>query len=75
MGHGVLIERKGVSAKTDNQIFKYEMRVTNPALTAQNMVAAARASVKQKPGAYTMLEIPIIDFLYGNREDLLRRLV
>ena len=75
MGHGVLIERKGVAGKTDNQVFKYEMRVTTPALTAQNMVAAARASVKQKPGAYTVLEIPVIHFLSGDREALLRRLV
>ena len=31
------------------------------------MVAAARASLKQKPGAYTMIQIPIIDYLYGTR--------
>ncbi len=31
--------------------------------------------MKQRPGAYTMVEIPVIDFLYGDREDLLRRLV
>ncbi len=74
-GHGVLIERKGVSGITDNQLFKYEMRINNPALTAQNMVAAARASVKQVAGAYTMLEIPTIDFLFGEKDDLLRRLV
>jgi diaminopimelate dehydrogenase len=58
MGHGVLLERKGVSGTTHNQLFKYEMRINNPALTSQCMVAAARASLKQKPGAYTMLEIP-----------------
>jgi len=39
------------------------------------MAACARASVKQRPGAYTMLEIPIIDYLYGDRESLLRQLV
>ena len=44
-------------------------------MTAQIMVACARASVKQKPGAYTMLEIPIIDYLAGDREALLRQLV
>ncbi|HKM17546.1 MAG: diaminopimelate dehydrogenase [Firmicutes bacterium] len=74
-GHGVVIERKGVSGKTANQLFKFEMRINNPALTAQNMVSCARASVKQKPGAYTMLEIPIIDYLYGDPETLLRQLV
>lgn len=75
VGHGVVIERKGVSGKTSNQLFKYEMRINNPALTAQIMAACARASVKQEPGAYTMLEIPIIDYLYGDRETLLRQLV
>lgn len=75
VGHGVSIERKGVSGKTHNQLLKFDMRVNNPALTAQNMVSAARASVRQQAGAYTMLEIPIIDFLSGNKEDLLRRLV
>jgi len=39
------------------------------------MVAAARASLRQAPGAYTMLEIPVVDFLPGDREDWLRRLV
>ena len=75
MGHGVRIERKGVSARAHNQMFLYDIRINNPALTAQVMVAAARASLRQKPGAYTMLEVPIIDFLAGDRDQLLRRLV
>ena len=75
VGHGVLMERKGVSGTTHNQILTFEMRVNNPALTAQIMVSSARASFKQKPGAYTMIEIPIIDYLYGNRDDLINRLV
>ncbi|WP_028307148.1 diaminopimelate dehydrogenase [Desulfitibacter alkalitolerans] len=75
MGHGVLMERKGVSGDTHNQLLTFEMRINNPALTAQIMVASARASFKQKPGAYTMIEIPIIDYLYGDRDDLISRLV
>ncbi len=75
MGHGVRMERKGVSGRTHNQLFTFEMRINNPALTSQVMVAAARAAVRQAPGAYTMVEVPIIDFLYGDREELLRRLV
>jgi diaminopimelate dehydrogenase len=74
-GHGVTIERKGVSGLTHNQLFKYEMRINNPALTAQIMVSAARASLRQKPGAYTMIEIPMIDYLYGEREKLIKQLV
>ncbi len=75
MGHGVNLTRKGVSGKTPNQRFEFNMSINNPALTAQIMVGSARASLLQKPGAYTMIEIPLIDYLYGEREDLVRRLV
>lgn len=75
MGHGVLMERKGVSGSTHNQLLKFSMQINNPALTAQVMVAAARASVKQQPGAYTMIQIPIIDYMYGNPEEIIRKYV
>lgn len=73
--HGVRIARRGGSGITHNQRFSYSMAINNPALTAQIMVAAARAAFRQRPGAYTMLEIPPIDFLPGDREGLIRRLV
>lgn len=75
VGHGVNLTRKGVSGKTHNQFFEFNMRINNPALTAQVMVNAARASMKQQPGAYTMIEIPVIDYLYGDRETLIAHLV
>ena len=75
MGHGVNLVRKGVSGKTQNQLIEFDMKINNPALTAQILVSVARASLKQKPGAYTMIELPIIDMLYGDREALIRRLV
>ena len=75
MGHGVNLTRKGVSGCTPNQRFEFNMSINNPALTAQIMVGSARASLLQKPGAYTMIEIPLIDYLYGDREELVRRLV
>lgn len=75
VGHGVRIERKGVSGRTHNQQFAFDMRINNPALTSQIMVAAARATFRQRPGAYTLLEVPVIDCLAGDREELLRRLV
>lgn len=75
MGHGVLMERKGVSGNTQNQLFKFDMRINNPALTAQVMVGCARAAVKQKPGAYTLVEIPVIDLLPGDREKWIKKLV
>lgn len=75
VGHGVVIERRGTSGKTGNQSLSWEMRINNPALTAQVMVAAARASVKQKPGSYTLLEIPLVDYFSGDSDELIRRLV
>ncbi|MCL2368739.1 MAG: diaminopimelate dehydrogenase [Oscillospiraceae bacterium] len=75
VGHGVNLVRKGVSGKTHNQLFTFDMRINNPALTSQVMVACARATVKQAPGAYTMIELPLIDMLHGSREALIRRLV
>lgn len=75
MGHGVRIERKGVSGSTHNQMFQYDVRINNPALTSQIMVSSARATLRQQPGAYTMLEVPLVDFLPGDRDQLLRRLV
>ncbi|MBO7589884.1 MAG: diaminopimelate dehydrogenase [Bacteroidaceae bacterium] len=75
MGHGVNMTRKGVSGRTQNQLFEFDMKINNPALTGQLLVAAARASMLQEPGCYTMIEIPVIDYLYGEREDLVRQLV
>ena len=75
MGHGVNLVRKGVSGKTQNQLIEFDMKINNTALTAQILVCVARASFKQQPGAYTMIELPVIDMLYGEREDLIKKLV
>jgi diaminopimelate dehydrogenase len=75
MGHGVNLVRKGVSGSTYNQLFEFNMRINNPALTAQILVSCARATLKSRPGAYTMIEIPLIDMLYGEKEELVKRLV
>jgi len=75
MGHGVNMARKGISGKTHNQMFEFNMRINNPALTGQLLVSVARAAMKQKPGCYTMIEIPMIDMLYGDKEELVRKLV
>lgn len=75
VGHGVNLVRNGVSGKTHNQFFEYNMKINNPALTAQVLVNVARASLKQQPGCYTMIEIPVIDMLCGDKENLIRRLV
>ena len=72
-GHGVHIERKGVSGTTHNQRMEFIMSVTNPAVTAQIMVSAARASLKQTPGCYTLLEIPPIDYFNIGRDEAILR--
>lgn len=75
MGHGVHMIRKGVSGVTQNQLLEFDMKINNPALTAQVLVASARAAMKQQAGAYTMIEIPVIDYIYGDRDELIRKLV
>ena len=75
MGHGVNLVRKGVRGKTQNQRMEFNMSINNPALTGQVLVNVARASVRQQPGCYTMVEIPVIDMLAGSREDLIKHLV
>ncbi len=75
MGHGVLLERNGVSGVTYNQSMKFQLKVNNPALTAQVMVSAARAATKQKPGCYTMIELPVVDFLHGDVDSFVTKFV
>lgn len=75
MGHGVHMVRKGVSGTTQNQQFEFNMKINNPALTAQIMVACARACMRLTPGAYTMIEVPVIELLPGDKETLIRSLV
>ena len=73
--HGVDLEREGRSSQVDGQKFDFRMRINNPALTGQVLVSAARAVCRQAPGCYTMIEIPVIDFLEGDRENLIKEIV
>jgi len=75
MMHGVNIVRDGASGCTADQHVDFNMRINNPALTGQMLVGAARAATRQAPGCYTLIEIPVIDLLEGDRESLVRRLV
>ena len=75
MGHGVNLVRKGVSGQTQNQRLEFNMSINNPALTGQVLVNVARASMRMQPGCYTMIEIPVIDMLPGDREKLISQLV
>ncbi len=70
VGHGVNLVRKGVSGQTHNQLFEFNMKINNPALTAQVLVNVARASMRQQP-----IEIPVIDLLPGEKEEIIKHLV
>jgi diaminopimelate dehydrogenase len=74
-GHRIHITRKGGASGVDNQLLDFETTFHNPASTAQIMVNSARAVTQMSPGAYTMLEIPLIYFLKEDAESLLRRVV
>lgn len=75
VGHGVNMIRKGVSGITNNQQISFNMSINNPALTGQILVSCARAVTKQRPGCYTMIQIPPIDYLAGDTDELIRALV
>lgn len=74
VGHGVSLQRRGVSCGVHNQYLEFTSRITNPAVTAQVMVSALRAVLKQQPGAYVMLDLPLLDFLPGERQQLIKEL-
>lgn len=75
VGHGVNMVRKGVSGETHNQLFEFDMKINNPALTGQVLVCVARASMRLQPGCYTMIEIPVVDLLPGDRDAWIGKLV
>lgn len=75
VGHGVNLVRKGVSGKTHNQMLEFDMKINNPALTGQVLVCVARASMRLQPGCYTMIEIPVVDLLPGDRDYWVEHLV
>lgn len=73
--HGVLMERVGGFGSVSNQILKFDMRINNPALTAQVLVSCARAVVKMPAGAHTLIDVPPIYLLAGERRSIIKKLV
>ena len=73
--HGVLMERIGSSGRASNQRLSFDMRIDNPALTAQVLVAAARAATRMAPGCYTLIDVPPVALLPGDRLEHIARLV
>ena len=73
--HGVLMERTGASGSSANQQLRFDMRIDNPALTGQVLIAAARAVARMAPGCYTLIDIPPVALLPGDRMEHIQRLV
>ncbi len=70
-----LLERTGASGMTSNQRLSFDMRIDNPALTAQVLVSSARAATCLASGCYTLIDIPPVAFLPGERMGHIARLV
>ena len=70
--HGVLIEASWSGSDDGKQEIKFSMDITNPLLTAQVMLSAARATGHLRPGVYTMIEIPPICYLPDEDEKSIR---
>jgi diaminopimelate dehydrogenase len=69
------MERIGASGLTSNQRLSFDMRINNPALTAQVLVSCARAATRLAPGSYTLIDIPPVALLPGDRMRHIARLV
>ncbi|HHY62159.1 MAG: diaminopimelate dehydrogenase [Bacillota bacterium] len=72
--HAVEISRKGTAGEASNQLLEWQMKISNPAVTAQAMLGGLRAALKSEPGAYTLLELPVAQMLPGNPKDNIKRL-
>ena len=71
-----LVAQGCVGQDTETSSSSYNMHITIRALTAQVLVKCGDgAAMKQQPGCYTMIEIPVIDMLPGDREELIAHLV
>lgn len=58
-GRGVLLERRGAPGHPGPQQFLLEARFDESRLTAQMMLAAARSLSQLKPGAHSLLDLPL----------------
>lgn len=71
-GRGVVLDRRGSAGRLGHQHFVLEGRFDETVMTAQVMVAAARALVDLEPGAYHLGEIPV-SALWGERAEKAER--
>ena len=73
--HGVLMERIGASGRTSNQNLTFTMKIDNPALTSQVLVSCARAVTRMGTGCHTLIDVPPVMLLAGDRMQHIARLV
>jgi len=71
-GRGVVLDRRGASSRLGHQHFVLEARGDDAVLTAQVMLAAARALPDLDPGAYSLSDIPLMA-LWGERSEKAER--
>jgi diaminopimelate dehydrogenase len=64
-GHGVVMERRGMTAEAERRLFLLEARFSELMLAAQVMLMAARAIPYLKRRAYSLFDLPI-GALWGN---------
>lgn len=66
-GRGVVLDRRGPPGRFGHQHLLLEARCDDSVLTAQVMLAAARALPQLKPGSYTLPQVPL-SALWGEQE-------
>lgn len=71
-GRGVVLDRRGPAGRFGHQRLLLEARCDDSVLTAQVMLAAARALPQLEPGAYVLPEVPLSG-LWGEREEQAQR--
>lgn len=64
-GRGLVMERRGESGRTGHQSLMLEARFDVTALTSEIMIAAARALPRLRPGAHSLLDVPLSS-LFGS---------
>lgn len=67
-GRGIVLDRRGSSQRLDRQHFVLEGRFDETAMTAEVMLAAARALPSLDPGVYSLADIPL-SALWGEQAD------
>jgi diaminopimelate dehydrogenase len=58
-GRGIVLERRSAPGSSGSQRFLLEARFDESLLTAQTMLAAARALPRLDPGAHSLLDLPL----------------